>query len=214
MVSIKNKFKSTAFLVAATIIFLPDMSFASTDPTVETLATTQVQGIVEIKYSNGSAQQSAPLWTGTVPTRVRFIKPNDYQTCAEVKFQVQSLLPYDTIVNASTSVGISFELWSLQGEKVAYNNVSSYTWNPLNGPTMVVWLECGDWLVAGSYNLIIRTEQTLSTTGLLSRYLKGTVVVPFVIDPPTNKSSTTYCKKGNIKKTFKKLKCPAGWKNA
>ena len=195
-------------------IFLPDISSASADATVETLAISQVQGIVEIKYANGSAQQSAPLWTGGVPSRVRFIRTDAYNDCAEVKFQVQSLLPYDTIVNASTSVEIDFELWSLQGEKVAYDSVGKYEWNPLNGPTMVVWNECGEWLIAGNYNLIIRTEQTRSTTGLLSSYLKGTVVVPFVIDPPTSKSSTIDCKKGSTKKTFKKLKCPAGWKNA
>jgi len=180
------------------------------DP-VEVLDTVPAQGTVEIKYTNGKTEVSTPLWSGNIPSRVRAIKASSYSSCFELKFPIQALRPYAEIIDASTSVDIDFELWTANGEKLATKWVYSSTWNPLGGQTMVVWTEC-EWEVPGSYNLIVKTKQTVSTTGLLSRYLSGMQIVPLVIDPPSKKASTVECKKGKTTKSFKRAKCPAGWK--
>lgn len=187
---------------------LPALAYGET----EISATVPAQGTVEIKYSSGRTELSAPLWSGNIPSRIRAIVKDSFQTCYELKFPIQALRPYSEIVNAGSSVDIDFELWTVAGQKISTKYVYSSTWNPLGGPTVVVWSECGEWNVPGSYNLLIKTEQTLSTTGLLSRYVSGLQVVPFIIDPPQTKTLTVECKKGKITRTFKREKCPAGWR--
>ena len=189
---------------------VPALAFGET----EISTTVPGQGTVEVKYSNGRTEVSAPLWSGNIPSRVRAIAKESYSTCYELKFPIQALLQYSEIVNASSSVDIDFELWTVGGEKIGTKSVYSSTWNPLGGPTVVAWSECDTWNVPGSYNLLITTEQTLSTTGLLSRYVKGLQVVPFIVDPPRTKELSVKCKKGKQIKTYKRAKCPAGWRAA
>ena len=129
-----------------------------------------------------------------------------------MKFPIQALLPYSDIVNARSSVDIDFELWTVGGQKIATEWVYSSTWNPWGGPTVVAWSECDEWNVPGSYNLLITTKQTLSTTGLLSSYVKGLQVVTFVVDPPRTNALSVQCKKGKQTKAFSRAKCPAGWR--
>lgn len=179
---------------------------------VEVLETVPALGTVEIKYTNGKTEVSTPLWSGNIPSRVRAIKASSYSLCYELKFPIQALRPYAEIINASTSVDIDFEIWTPNGQKLDTKWVYSSTWNPLGGQTMVVWSACDTWDQPGSYNLIVKTKQTVSTTGLLSRYLSGMQIVPLVIDPPSKKASTVECKKGKTTKSFKRAKCPAGWK--
>jgi hypothetical protein len=181
---------------------------------VEVLATVPAQGTVEIKYSSGRVEVSTPLWSGNVPSRVRAVVADRWATCHELTFPIQALRPYAEIVNASSSIEIDFELWTASGQKIDTEWVYSSTWNPLGGQTMIAWRACDVWNKPGSYNLIVRTEQTLSTTGLLSRYVSGMQVVPLVVEPPTNKASTVECKKGKQTKTFKRAKCPVGWKSS
>jgi len=179
---------------------------------IEIISTVPVQGTVEIKYTSGRIEVSTPLWTGNIPTRIRVIPTDKYQTCYELKFPIQAALPYDKMIDARSSVEIDFELWTLQGERVASEWIYSSKWSPMSGPTMVVWLECDEWIIPGNYNLVIQTKQTLSTTGLLSSYVKGMQTLTFIIDPPSSKANTVKCKKGKLTKTFKKIKCPSGWK--
>jgi hypothetical protein len=179
---------------------------------VEVLQTVPAQGTVEIKYSNGRTEVSAPLWLGNIPSRVRAVAVSSYSSCYELKFPIQALRPYAEIINARSSLDIDLELWTANGLKMGTEYVYSSTWNPLGGQTMIAWTECDVWDKPGSYNLIVKTKQTLSTTGLLSSYVSGTQVIPFVVDPPATKASTVECKKGKQIKSFKRAKCPAGWK--
>jgi hypothetical protein len=179
---------------------------------VEVLQTVPAQGTVEIKYSNGRTEVSAPLWSGNIPSRVRAVAVSSYSSCYELKFPIQALRPYAEIINARSSLDIDLELWTTNGEKIETKYVYSGTWNPLGGQTMLSWTSCSAWDKPGSYNLIVKTKQTLSTTGLLSSYVSGIQVIPFVVDPPATKASTVECKKGKQIKSFKRAKCPAGWK--
>ena len=153
-------------------------------------ASTQVSGTVTLKYTNGTSTASAPLWSGNVPTSIQAVY-DKYQTCQYLKFPIQAALPYQTM---REDVTVKFDIWTAAGEKVASDSVSYSEWNPLDGPTMVSWLECGDWLSVGTQNIVITTEQTLSTNGLLSRYVSGTQTFPFTIaavTPPTTVPPTT-----------------------
>jgi hypothetical protein len=179
---------------------------------VEVLQTVPAQGTVEIKYSNGRTEVSAPLWSGNIPSRVRAVAVSSYSSCYELKFPIQALRPYAEIINARSSLDIDLELWTTNGQNIDTEYVYSRTWNPLGGQTMLSWTSCSAWDKPGSYNLVVKTEQTLSTTGLLSSYVSGTQVIPFVVDPPATKASTVECKKGKQIKSFKRAKCPAGWK--
>ena len=102
-----------------------------------------------------------------------------------------------------------------QGEKVASNLLGYSDWNPTSGPTMVTWLECDDWLNAGTHTLIVTTQQTTSTNGLISRYLEGVQQFPFTIKPVGSKV-TIVCKKGNRVTKVKGVnpKCPTGYKKS
>lgn len=199
-----------AFGAAALLTYsaIPALAFGQ----VEVLATVPAQGTVDIKYSSGRTEVSAPLWSGSIPSRIRAIAVSSYSSCYELKFPIQALRPYAEIINASSSIEIDFELWTANGEKRDTEWVFSSTWNPLGGQTMIAWTSCDTWDKPGVYNLIVKTEQTLSTTGLLSRYVSGMQVIPLTIDPPAKKASTVECKKGKQTKTFKRAKCPAGWK--
>ena len=180
---------------------------------VEVKTTTFVEGTVERKYTNGLTEISEPLWSGNIPTRVRTITRSRYQTCFELKFQIQAHLPFSNMSSAN-GVDVTFEVWSLQGEKLDTEWVDGRDWNPLDGPTMVVWLACDTWLMSGSYNLIVRTDQTLSTDGLISRYVTGSQVVNLVIERKASYANTVRCKKGKTVKTFPRVTCPKGWNPA
>ena len=158
---------------------------------VEVISSVPLKGTVDIKYTNGTSTISAVYWTGDIPSRVRVLTDSKYQTCFTLKFPVTSSLSYDEITDSSSSLNIWFELWSTAGEKLTYTYLGDGNWNPLGGQTMFAWLECGDWLRVGTYNLIVRTEKTTSTTGLLSRYLKGSQNISFTIDPPTTPMAAT-----------------------
>lgn len=203
-----------ACAIASVVTFASSGVAAADWDQVEVLATVPAQGTVEVKYSSGRTEVSSPLWTGNIPNRVRATKVSTYISCYELKFPIQALRPYAEIINASTSVTIDFELWTTNGEKKETEYVYSATWNPLGGQTMISWKSCDVWDKSGSYNLIVRTEQTLRTDGLLSSYVSGTQIVPLSIDPPGKMGSTVACKKGKTTKTFKRAKCPAGWKTA
>jgi hypothetical protein len=117
-------------------------------------------------------------------------------------------------MSSASGVDLTFEIWSQEGEKLETEWVDGRDWNPLDGPTMVVWLACDTWLMSGTYNLIVRTDQTLSTDGLISRYVTGSQVVNLVIERKAASASSVTCKKGKKLKTFQRSTCPSGWKRA
>lgn len=190
----------------------PAPAIAKTDY-VQILTSVFVEGTVERKYTNGVTEISDPLWSGKIPTRIRTISRSTYQSCFEVKFQIQAHLPFQQMSQAN-GVDVTFEVWSLEGEKLETEWIDGRDWNPLDGPTMVVWLACDTWLMSGNYNLIVRTDQTLSTDGLISRYVTGSQVVSLVIEKKASYANTVRCKKGKTVKTFPRVTCPKTWKRA
>lgn len=211
--AVRTAMKSRLALVALLtggMLGMPAPVIAKTD-FVEVKSTTFVQGTVVRNYSDGSVEISDPLWSGNIPTRVRTITKSQYQSCFELKFQIQAHLPFNEMSSAN-GVDVTFELWSRDGEKLDTEWVDGRDWNPLDRPTMVVWLTCDTWLMKGTYDLVIRTDQTLSTDGLISRYVTGSHVVELVIEKKASTVNSAVCKKGKKVKTFQRATCPAGWK--
>ena len=158
-------------------MFAGTPSVNAADLIVQVNASTQVTGTVTSKYTNGTSVVSSPIWTGSLPTSIQPVYDR-YQTCQTLKYTVQASLPYETM---KSDVTLKLEIWTTAGEKIASDLVWNTDWNPLNGPTVNSWMECGDWLTVGTHNLIVTTEQTLSTNGLLSRYVEGVQTFPFTI---------------------------------
>ena len=177
---------SVAILLTASLIGGVAQSVKAADVIVSIVSSTSVSGTVTIKYTNGSSTVSAPLWTGSVPTSISGY--SGYQSCQYLKFPIKASLAFETM---KSDVSVKFEIWTTAGEKLASNTVSYTDWNPIDGPTMLSWLECDDWLTVGTHNLVITTQQTLSTNGLLSRYVEGKQTFPFVINPVISTTTTS-----------------------
>lgn len=181
-------------------------------------STKLIQGTIEKKYYGGRVELSAPLWTGELPTAIKFVKVNipntftNYRSRAALKFSIQSLVPYAEASDARTALNLRFELWTVQGEKKAEQWLSGTDWNPLGGPTVVRWYETDVWDVPGTYNLIIKTHKIVDSDGLISRYQDGLQTLPFIIEAGEAAKKSISCKKGKTTKVFKQKKCPSGWK--
>lgn len=205
-------------LTAAGIINSTGVSPVLAEDSATVLTVTPISATVEKKYFGGRTELSAPLWTGSVPTSVSYKKVQpanqfrNYRSLAVVRFTIQSLVPFSEASNASTALNVKFELWTLQGEKVAEHWLSGTDWNPLGGPTVVRWSEVDVWDVAGSYNLIIKTHKILDTDGLISLYQDGIQTLPFVIRAGDASPKSISCVKGKLKKVFNRKSCPSGWK--
>lgn len=141
------------------------------------LKKTAMTGTVDINYTDGRSEESAPLWKGRIPTRVKLKYDSfwkEYQ--GEIPFVVQPLMPYDE----AKDLDVDFEIWSKDGEElesISFNGCCD--WNPTDGPKKEV-LSVDD-LKPGKYILIVTTEWELSTDGLLSRYLEGRQQFNFVV---------------------------------
>ena len=134
-----------------------------------------------IKTNNfivGSTTNTPNIWQGNIPTSIGIGKYDRYK----VEFSIQGLLPYDTLAaknSRGTGVNVDFEIWSDSGKKVAYDTISSYSWNPV-GPNTLVDFYLFD-MPIGTHTLIIRTQYELSTTGLLTRYVEGKITQKITI---------------------------------
>ena len=126
----------------------------------------------------GSTTNTPNIWQGNIPTSIGVGKYDRYK----VEFSIQGLLPYETLAaknSRGTGVNVEFEIWSDSGKKVAYDTVSSYSWNPV-GPNTLVDFYLFD-MPIGTHTLIIRTQYELSTTGLLTRYVEGKITQKITI---------------------------------
>ena len=126
----------------------------------------------------GSTTNTSNIWQGNIPTSIGVGKYDRYK----VEFSIQGLLPYETLAaknSRGTGVNVEFEIWSDSGKKVAYDTVSSYSWNPV-GPNTLVDFYLFD-MPIGTHTLIIRTQYELSTTGLLTRYVEGKITQKITI---------------------------------
>lgn len=191
---------------------------ASAEDLATVLTASPISATVEKKYFGGRTELSEPLWTGNIPTAVSYkrVQPanefRNYRSFAVVRFSIQSLVPFSEASNAYSALNVKFELWTLQGEKVAEHWVSGKDWNPLGGPTVVRWSEVDVWDLAGSYNLIVKTHKIIDTDGLISLYQDGIQTLPFVIRAGDAPQKSVSCVKGKQQKVFNRKNCPSGWK--
>ena len=109
------------------------------------------------------------IWKGNIPTKISFPAGTYSQ---KLEFQIQGILPYSVLADRATGTQVEFELWSEQGKKVAYDTVYESDWNPV-GPNTLVSMYLNESDAVGNPTLIVRTIYELSTTGLLTRYLKS-----------------------------------------
>jgi hypothetical protein len=214
-----NRFlKCASLLIAIVLVGSFGVTFAAAEDTAKVLSAVPVQATVEKKYFGGRIEVSPPLWTGSVPTSISFTKVQasnefrNYRSFAAVTFAIQSLVPYAEASNASTALNVKFELWTVQGEKVAEHWVSGTDWNPLGGPTVVRWTEIDVWDISGTYNLIIKTHKIIDTNGLISLYQDGLQTIPFKIELSKTSKKSISCSKGKVSKKFRQQTCPPGWK--
>ena len=140
----------------------------------------QAAETIQIQNSSPVVGQAFPIdniWKGEIPTKITY--PIDTFS-QKLEFPIQGLLPYSTLADKLNGVDVSFEIWAQSGKKLAYDTVYSFDWNPV-GPNTLVSMYLYPEGVVGTHTMIIRTEATLSNTGLISRYLKGEIRIPIQI---------------------------------
>lgn len=107
------------------------------------------------------------LWRADIPTSILMTdKFSGY-----LRFPVTAVAPFSILADKAFGVDVEFELWTVGGKKLGDRTIYSFGWNPVSSQTQVeIYLRAED--MKGSAVLRIRTEQTRSTTGLLSRYVE------------------------------------------
>ena len=178
-------FKCTILTLCLFLGFLSPVSAADNVTIVSSVA---VSGTVTVKYTNGTQVVSSPLWTGSIPTSITPVSGKYISSCQYLTFTIQGLLPFDEL---KSDVEVGFAVWTSLGKKLASSSVWYSDWNPIGGPTMKEWLECDDWLEVGAHTLVVTTKQTLSTNGLVSRYVEGVQQFPFTINAAVETTTTT-----------------------
>ena len=133
--------------------------------------------IQESKSVIGYAENINNIWKGDVPTKVAYPSGTYSQ---KLEFPIQGLLPYSTLADRATGVEVEFEIWSQAGKKIAYDTVYTFDWNPV-GPNTLVSMYLNESDAIGTHTMLIRTIYELSTTGLLTRYLKSEIKFPIQI---------------------------------
>jgi hypothetical protein len=129
--------------------------------------------------------QGYQIWRGSVPTKVSI--PVSYagatKPCGYLLFQIEALAPQADLLNRATGIDVDFEIWSNAGAKIGSSSLSSYSWNPVNSNNQVKIFIC-DESSYGTHTLLISNKRTLSTTGLLSRYLEEKTSSTISIEKP------------------------------
>ena len=145
--------------------------------------------VVESRSVTSSIAGVGNIWSGNIPSKIAI---NSDASSSQVRFQVQSILPYSILADRSTGTSIEFEVWSATGEKVTYETISSYDWSPIGVQTlakMYIWTSS---MKPGTYSMIVRTIYKTSSNGLLSNYLKDEKTYPFLIVESGKISESTY----------------------
>jgi hypothetical protein len=133
--------------------------------------------VVESRSITSSITGVGSIWSGNIPSKVVLSSGGSSST---ISFQIQSILPYSVLADRSTGTNIEIQIWSKSGEKVTYEDISAYDWSPIGTKTlgkMYIWSS----MVAGSYNMIVRTIYKTKSNGLLSNYLKDEKSFPFEV---------------------------------
>jgi len=158
--------------------------------------------VLETSPMIGSVQ-GYPIWRGNVPTRasipVSFAGAN--KPCGYLTFQIEAVAPQADLLNRATGIDVDFEIWSASGAKIGSASLSSYSWNPV-GPNNQVKIFLCDENSYGTHTLLISNKRTISTTGLLSRYLEEKTNSVITIEKPVPLPSAPGPLKGTRDKNF------------
>lgn len=109
------------------------------------------------------------VWKGKIPTKIAYPAGSSSQ---KLEFQIQGILPQSVLGDRATGTDVEFEIWSDAGKKIASDTVYSFDWNPV-GPNTLVSMYLYESDAIGTHTMIVRTIFELSTTGLLTRYIKS-----------------------------------------
>jgi hypothetical protein len=129
-----------------------------------------------------------PLWTANIPTSI--LLTDSY---AKVEFPITALAPYDLLAEGAFGVDVNFELWSLQGTKIAYDTLYSSNWNPVSNQNMISFYVDDDDIVPNAV-MRITTEQTFRTNGFISRYIEDVTQINVALSygtPPAEPKLTS-----------------------
>lgn len=158
--------KLIAILASLMLVFASAPSQAAVGLTIN--ATTAYTATIE---------NVGAIWKGNIPTKINFPEGSSSQ---KLEFQIQGILPHSVLADRATGTDVEFELWSDQGKKIASDNVYSSEWNPVGPNTLVSMYLYADEAL-GTHTMIVRTIYEVSTTGLLTRYLKTEQRFPVTI---------------------------------
>ena len=144
----------------------------------DTIAVTESSDYTAVVESVGQ------VWKGKIPARIAYPAGSYSQ---KLEFQIQGILPHSVLGNRATGTDVEFEIWSDAGKKIASDTVYSFDWNPV-GPNTLVSMYLSESDAIGTHTMIVRTIYELSTTGLLTRYIKSeqrfTVKIVSAVKPP------------------------------
>jgi len=161
--------------------------------------------VIESSLMSGSVQ-GYQIWKGNVPTRVSIPVSNSGATkpCGYLTFQIEAVAPQADLLNRATGIDVSFEIWSNTGAKIGSASLSSYSWNPVGANNQVKIFLCDD-NSYGTHTLLILNKRTISTTGLLSRYLEEKTSSAITIEKPLPVPSAPGALKGGYNKGILKF---------
>jgi hypothetical protein len=156
----------------------------------------------------------------------------------KLEFTIKGLLPIKVLADKANGVDVEFSVWTDSGVKLGSSTIYSFSWNPVGPNTMVSLNLFDNPALIGTHTLLINTEYTTSTTGLLSRYIKDDrqlklkiskeIAKPTPIasskstdtnvgNPVTDKSGSkkisVTCRKGKVVKKISSINpiCPSGY---
>ena len=109
------------------------------------------------------------IWTGNIPTKVTY--PSESYS-EKLEFTINGILPISVLADKANGVDVEFEIWSDSGVKLGSQTIYSFSWNPVGPNTVVSMYLSQNAALYGKHTMLISTNYTTSTTGLLSRYLK------------------------------------------
>ncbi len=134
--------------------------------------------IVNSQEVIGSVETVPNIWKGAIPTKVAYASESFSET---LEFPIQGILPFDKLSDRATGVKVEFEVWSQAGKRIASDTIYNFDWNPV-GPNTLVSMYLYNSDAIGTHTMIIRTIYEVSTTGLLTRYVRGEVRLPFEVN--------------------------------
>ncbi len=109
------------------------------------------------------------IWTGNIPTKVSY--PSESYS-EKLEFTINGILPVSVLADKANGVDVEFSIWSDSGVKLGSQTIYSFSWNPVGPNTVVSMYLSQNAALYGKHTMLISTNYTTSTTGLLSRYLK------------------------------------------